>query len=208
MRRLTLIRHGLTEWNSSGRFQGHSDIPLSPAGIEQAERLRDYAASFRDVGVVLASPLARAVETAVIAFPGREPVTDPRLRELDFGAFEGKTLEENQQHEQWDWWVEDAFERPAPGGESYRQLRDRVVAWYRSATDAYRGLHVVVVSHSGTLQMLLGHLIGVERPRWRKRLYLRHTGVSHVLFRDGEAIIERVNDTRHLLSDGDDPFWA
>ena len=66
--------------------------------------------------------------------------------------------------------------------------------------------HVVAVSHSGTIQMLLAHVLGVERPRWRKRIYLRHTGISRVLFRGDEAIVERVNDTRHLTAEGADPF--
>jgi hypothetical protein len=49
-------------------------------------------------------------------------------------------------------------------------------------------------------------VLGVERPRWRKRIYLRHTGISRVLFRGDEAIVERVNDTRHLTAEGADPF--
>jgi broad specificity phosphatase PhoE len=206
MRRLTLIRHALTDWNASGRFQGHSDVPLSSAGREQAERLREYAATFRDLDLVVTSPLARAVETAAIAFPGVRVRQDERLRELHFGRFEGRTLEENRASPEWGTWVDDPFDRAPPGGESYRELRTRVVDWYDESLARHRDLHVVAVTHSGTLQMLLSHLIGVERPRWRKRLYLRHTGVSHVLYRDGEAIIERLNDTRHLVADGADPF--
>jgi prepilin-type processing-associated H-X9-DG protein len=205
MRRLTLIRHGLTDWNASGRFQGHSDVPLSTEGRRQAERLRGYVAGL-DVDVVVASTLARATETATIAFPEADVAEDDRLRELDFGRFEGRTIEENRASEEWPTWFHDPFDRQTPGGESYRELRTRVVAWYRETIDRHEGAHVVAVSHSGTLQMLLSHLLGVERPRWRKRLYLRHAGVSNVLFMDGEAIIERINDTRHLLPDRCDPF--
>jgi broad specificity phosphatase PhoE len=208
MRRLTLIRHGLTDWNSAGRFQGHSDVPLSSEGRGQAVLLREYAMTFRDIDVVICSPLQRARETAAIAFPHAELVEDERLRELHFGAFEGRTLEENRSAAEWAHWFADPFDRPTPGGESYRDLRERAVAWYDEARSRFDGAHVAAVSHSGTLQMLLSHLMGVERPRWRKRIYLRHTGVSHVLFRDGEAIIERVNDTRHLVPDGMDPFAA
>jgi broad specificity phosphatase PhoE len=208
MRRLTLIRHGLTDWNSSGRFQGHSDVPLSSEGREQAALLREYATTFTDLDVLVSSPLLRARETAAIVFPHARPIEDERLRELHFGSFEGRTIEENRSHPEWGTWFEDPFDRPTPGGESYRQLRERVVEWFDEATSRFDGAHVVAVSHSGTLQMLLTHLVGVERPRWRKRIFLRHTSVSHVLFRDGEAIIERVNDTRHLVPDGTDPFAA
>ncbi len=69
----------------------------------------------------------------------------------------------------------------------------------------------MAVTHSGTIQMLLAHLVGVEHPRWRKRFYLRHASISRVRFREdedgngGHAVIERVNDASHLAGDGD-PF--
>lgn len=203
MERLTLIRHALTDWNVSGRFQGQSDVPLSDEGRREARRLERYVRNLEPDAVVFASPLARARETAEIAFPGREILLDPRLAELDFGAFEGATQVENEARAEWVWWFADPYERPAPGGESYRQLRERAVAWMEEQ-EAFR--HVVAVTHSGTIQMLLAHVLGVERPRWRKRIYLRHAGVSRVLFRNAEAVVERVNDTRHLAVVSGDPF--
>lgn len=206
MRRLTLIRHGLTAWNVEGRFQGHSDVPLSDEGRAQARALAGYVAAVQGVDAVVASPLARAAETAAMAFPDLPARTDARLRELHFGAFEGRTLVENQADPAWPEWMADPYGRPTPGGESYRDLRERAVAWLADARTEYAGAHVVAVTHSGTIQMLLADLLGVERPRWRKRVYLRHTSVSHVLFRGDDAVVERVNDTRHLVADGEDPF--
>ncbi len=206
MRRLTLIRHGLTEWNVAGRFQGQSDVPLSDAGRAQAALLAPYVATFPDIDVVVASPLARAVETAAIALPGRVPELDDRLRELDFGAFEGRTRPELELDPRWDAWIVDPYLLAAPGGEAYADLRARAEAWLRDARGRHPDGHLVAVTHSGTIQMLLSSLLGVERPRWRKRIYLRHTSVTHVLFRGDEAVVERVNDTRHLVPDGEDPF--
>jgi len=203
MHRLTLIRHALTDWNVSGQFQGQSDIPLSEQGRRQARRLARHVRGLEHDAVVYASPLGRARETAEIAFPEREVRLDARLAELDFGAFEGATQQQNEQRTEWAWWIADPYERPAPEGESYRQLRERAVAWMEGLEGAE---HVVAVSHSGTIQMLLAHVLGVERPRWRKRIYLRHTGISRVLFRGSEAVVERVNDTRHLAAEGADPF--
>jgi hypothetical protein len=54
--------------------------------------------------------------------------------------------------------------------------------------------------------MLLSHIIGLKRPRWRKRFYLRHTSISRILFKGSEAIVERINDARHLPALQDDPF--
>lgn len=206
MRRLTLIRHGLTAWNAEGRFQGQTDVPLSDAGRAQARALADYVAAVQGVDAVVASPLVRAVETARIAFPDRSIATDARLREIHFGVFEGRTLAENEADAAWPTWIADPYGSATPGGESYRALRERAVAWLDEARTAFHDAHVVAVTHSGTIQMLLADILGVERPRWRKRVYLRHTSVTHVLFRGHDAVVERVNDTRHLVADGEDPF--
>jgi len=204
-RALTLIRHGLTDWNVAGRFQGQSDRPLSEEGRRQARRLARRTARFGAIDRVVASPLARARETAELAFPGHTVTTDARLMELDFGAFEGATALENARRSDWEAWYADPFQHPTPGGESYRDLRDRAVAWYEELP---RDLaHVVAVTHSGTIQMLLAHVLGVEHPRWRKRIYVRHSSVSRIVMRAGETVVERVNDTRHLDENGADPFW-
>ncbi|MEX2503089.1 MAG: histidine phosphatase family protein [Trueperaceae bacterium] len=201
---LTLIRHGLTDWNVEGRFQGQTDRPLSEEGRRQARRLASRTTRFGPV-TIQSSPLTRAVETARIAFPGQQVACDPRLQELDFGAFEGRTLEENQTHPAWNDWMVDPYERPTPGGESYRDLRERMAAWYDDLPSG--DAHHVAVAHSGSIQMLLAHLLGLEKPRWRKRIYLRHSSVTRVVRKDGVTVIERVNDTRHLDENGADPFW-
>lgn len=200
-----MIRHGLTDWNLSGRFQGRSDVELSREGRRQAQRLARRASQLGPIDRVVASPLARARQTAEIVFPTLDVVLEPRLMELDFGAFEGNTAAENMALDAWRVWSEDTFTRAPPGGESYQQLRERVVSWYRELPDDVA--HVVAVTHSGTIQMLLTHVLGVEHPRWRKRIYVRHSSVSRIVVRDGETVVERVNDTRHLDENGADPFW-
>lgn len=204
-RALTLIRHGLTDWNVEGRFQGQTDRPLSEEGRRQARRLSRRTARFGTVDAVVASPLVRAVETARLAFPGREVATDPRLMELHFGVFEGRTAAENEAHEDWPTWAADPYQRVPPGGESYEQLRARAVEWFAGLPDDPG--HVVAVTHSGTIQMILAHVLGIERPRWRKRIYVRHSSVSRIVMQDGQLVVERVNDTRHLDENGADPFW-
>lgn len=202
---VTLIRHGLTDWNESGRFQGQTDRPLSEAGRRQAERLARRTMSVREADLVVSSPLVRAYQTAELAFPNARVVTDARLMELDFGVFEGDTLEENRRKPAWDAWIADPFENPTPCGESYRQLRDRAVAWFEDLPD--QPGEVVAVTHSGTIQMLLAHVLGLDRPRWRKRIYLRHSSMTRLVIQGADMVIERVNDTRHLDENGTDPFW-
>jgi alpha-ribazole phosphatase/probable phosphoglycerate mutase len=204
--RLTLIRHGMTEWNALGRFQGQSDIPLSEVGETQAAALAGYAASFPPVDLLLSSPLQRARQTAALVFPSHPLRLDARISELHFGAFEGMTRDQIERDPRWLTWMEDPYHKAPPGGEAYVQLRERVAAWLSEMRLRADGDHVVAITHSGAIQMLLAEVLGVEHPRWRKRVYVRHTGVCHILFRGREAIIERVNDTRHLVPDGTDPF--
>ncbi len=204
MRQLTLIRHALTEWNVTGRFQGHTDIPLSEAGEKQARALGKHLGKVSDgVDLIYSSPLLRAAQTAHLIFPGRDILLDERLKELNFGLFEGFTQLENEAHERWGWWFEDPFTREAPGGESYQNLRKRASAWMEALPEVP---HVVAVTHSGAIQMLVSAVLGVEKPTWRKRIFLRHTGVTRILFRGSDALIERVNDTRHLSREDGDPF--
>ncbi len=203
MRQLTLVRHGLTAWNVSGQFQGHTDTPLSEEGRAQAQALGKHLKKAK-IDVVYSSPLSRALETAQLVFPQRDILEDDRLKELNFGDFETFTHLDNEHHAQWAWWFADPFKRAAPNGESYEALRLRAVAWMEGLPD---DVHVIAFTHSGTIQMLISYIMGVEYPKWRKRLYLRHTGITRILFRDGEAVIERVNDSRHLAKQGEvDPF--
>lgn len=206
MRRVvTLIRHGLTDWNVAGRFQGQSNPPLNDEGRAQAQALAERTRHHADVDLVVASPLVRALETAQIAFPSLNVMTDERLQELNFGVFEGATAAENGMKPEWATWAEDPYGRIAPQGESYEQLRARAVAWLADLPET--ASHVVAVTHSGTIQMLLADVLGIERPRWRKRIYVRHASVSRVLFEGSERIVERVNDTRHLPPSERERAW-
>ncbi len=204
MRQLTLIRHGMTAWNKTGQFQGHTDISLSVEGRKQARALAKYLAKATPtVDLVYSSPLMRAVETAKIVFPDFEIIQDGRLKELNFGVFEGFTQIENEAQSSWNHWYSDPFKRKAPEGESYEDLRLRAVDWMEGLPELER---IVAVAHSGTIQMLLSHILGIEHPLWRKRFYLRHSSITRILFKDKDAIIERVNDARHLSTVQDDPF--
>lgn len=196
----------MTEWNALGRFQGHTDVPLSALGEAQALALAAYAVSFPAITLLFASPLQRAHQTAALVFPGEPLQLDARLRELNFGEFEGMTRDQVEHDPRWQQWILDPYRQAAPGGEGYGELRERVSAWLSELRAREDLDHVVAFTHSGTIQMLLAELLGVEHPRWRKRVYVRHTGVCHILFRGREAVIERINDTRHLVPDGADPF--
>lgn len=92
---LLLIRHAATAWTETGRYQGRRDPPLSPAGRQEAARLAEELGHL-PIGIVVSSPLARALETAqpLAAAGGATLRADPRLVELSYGRWEGLTQSE------------------------------------------------------------------------------------------------------------------
>ena len=152
MTTILLARHGETDWNREGRFQGWADPTLNDAGRAQARAL---AERLRDVpfDAVYSSDLRRAHETAVIvAEPHAVPVvSDPGLREIDVGSWSGLTRAE----------IEERF----PGaehhdGETRDEHLDRVVATVERIARAHTGERILLVSHGGSLRALRRHCIG------------------------------------------------
>ena len=168
---LYLARHGETEWNRIGRWQGATDIPLSDVGRAQArllaERLRD-----RRIARVHASQLSRALETAQIiaahlGLPA--PTVDPRLRERGYGAFEGLTREECAERfpEVWEQYLADRRAVP-PGAEPQAEVTERMIgAMTEIAAEAARQLEsgaILVVSHGGVIRSFIHATAGVVPP--------------------------------------------
>jgi probable phosphoglycerate mutase len=171
---LYFVRHGETDWNREGRYQGQRDVPLNATGRSQAGRNgRALAAALGNAAASLdyvASPLMRARETMEIlrgelALAPRDYRSDDRLRELDYGHWEGRLWEDlphldpeghaGRLAAPWNW-------QPV-GGESYRMLSARVGLWLgEMQRDA------VVVAHGGVSRVLRGlvlRLSGAEIAR-------------------------------------------
>ena len=158
--RILLARHGETEWNRLGRWQGHADPPLNDTGRQQAETL---AAQLDDDGIssVYSSDLRRASETAgIVAERLGLPVTeDPALREIDVGSWSGLTREEVRER------YPEGFARWLAGdighdGETREQLEDRVVGAVERIAQAHPDEHVLVVTHGGAIRALRRHAAG------------------------------------------------
>lgn len=151
MTTLVFIRHGETDWNAAGRLQGHTDRPLNEYGRRQAREVAERLAN-DGVGVVYASDLARARETAEIiaARLGLEVVLDPDLREKNWGNWEGLTADERLHVE---------FE-----GESTEEHRERMLRAVERIVAAHPEERVVVVTHGGSLRRIQAAVSGVALP--------------------------------------------
>jgi alpha-ribazole phosphatase/probable phosphoglycerate mutase len=157
---LLLIRHGQTEWNNQGRYTGQSDIPLNSTGREQARRLA-LELGDNPPDVIVSSDLIRARETAdLIAAACGLPVTsDPRLREIDQGAWEGmqfSDIKAEYGREFADRLADPLLVAP-PQGETVGQVRDRVMAAVRDLLQAHGGRRVAIVAHGLVLALIKAH---------------------------------------------------
>jgi broad specificity phosphatase PhoE len=162
---LLLVRHGETDWNRDGRWQGHSDTHLNDTGREQA---RGVAAALPDVDVIYASDLARACETAEIiaAELGRDVRTDARLRERAFGSWEGLSapeIDEQFGEELARWRVGDGA--GAVDAEPFEAFARRIHAFLDDVLAAHPDETVLVVSHGGAIRVIHALARGLDYVR-------------------------------------------
>jgi alpha-ribazole phosphatase len=198
--RLLLIRHGETDWNVTGRYQGQTDVPLNQTGIQQAHQIADRL-STEKINAIYSSDLIRAHKTAEqIAKPHRLKVaTDARWRELSFGDWEGMTYSEIQSEAagEFELWHSDATQYAPPHGETLGQLAARV----QSAFDELHNLHadqtIAIISHGGPLQILLCHTLGVNFQRhWQ--FSISQAALSILSVYTDSTILDLFSDTSHL----------
>jgi probable phosphoglycerate mutase len=150
--KLALLRHGATDWNAAGRVQGHTDIPLSEAGLAQMQALRLPFMPAR----AFASPLLRARQTAQ-ALGLADLALDARLMEQNWGRWEGHTRDEIITRDGADCYIRAGADRGGafrpPGGESTQDVLDRVAAFFKDmASGALAGGDAVAVAHLGVLR--------------------------------------------------------
>jgi broad specificity phosphatase PhoE len=159
---LILARHGETDWNRDGRFQGHSDTSLNERGREQARAL---AEDVDGVEVVYSSDLKRAVETAEVVAErlGLEVTVDSRLRERGFGAWEGLTRAEIEAsfREDFDRWrTGDGF--GAQDAESHEAFAARIEAFLADVLERHPEETVLVIAHGGSIRVVQAVASGLD----------------------------------------------
>ena len=157
-----LLRHGETAYNAEKRYQGVRDIPLSDAGRAKLRRA-DFSPR-----TVYVSPLCRARESASILFPTAAQTVVPGLREMCFGAFEGRNYEEMEHNPAYRAWVDGGCMGRCPGGESRVEFSERVCAAFERLADAAvrAGENTLVIAAHGGTQMAV-----LERYELQRRDY-------------------------------------
>ncbi|MBQ5840815.1 MAG: histidine phosphatase family protein [Clostridia bacterium] len=154
--KIHLIRHGMTEANADGRYIGRTDLPLSPEGLAALLALKE---SHRYPGGTrfFTSPLSRCRQTLEVLYPGCSAETVEGLAECDFGAFEGKSLQELKNDERFLQWME-GRRQDIPDGEETEAFRQRVCAAFEGIVNdlIHAGdTEAVICTHGGVITLLM-----------------------------------------------------
>ncbi len=214
---LVLTRHGLTDRSNPEQHLGQGiDIGLSAAGVAQAAALGGRIGAER-FDRIIASPLLRARQTAAAVAGGRRVELDPRLVEMDYGRWEGRTYEEIEASDaaRRARWVADPATNACPGGESGDDVATRaggflsdLIEW--AAPAGAEELVVLAVAHSTFNRVLLCVAMGVDVADYRRRFAQGQANLTVIRWptatavEDGRLLV--ANDTSHLAAPGQSPW--
>jgi broad specificity phosphatase PhoE len=201
-RRLILVRHCETAWSLEERVQGLRDIPLTPLGLRQAERVAGRLRGER-IDVIMTSTLSRAIDTAQIIrnsvdlLKDKEILTFAELNERDYGDFTGRTKEELSAGGLLPRWHLLRYLIPPPGGESVMRQSKKVRKFIREAFLRYPDENILIVTHAGTLKILVAYFLN-KGLKWTMRFRPSSGGIT-ILSGDGKDWeAELLNDVSHL----------
>ena len=195
---LTLVRHGETSANVDGIWHGSTDGPLTERGRAQAGRVAGWLRrEFPDATALYTSPLVRARDTAqaIAESTGLAARVDAALAEYHLGEWEGKSYRElHETHRLWDEMRRDPDFAPH-GGESRRQVTERVTGALRRIGAGHAGERVIVVAHGGALALTLASLLDGDAARWGR--VMANCAVSELVLAPAPALLS-FNRSEHL----------
>ncbi|HID62082.1 MAG TPA: histidine phosphatase family protein [Anaerolineae bacterium] len=203
MTELLLVRHGQTDGNLHGRWQGWDGIPLNPRGEREATLIAQRLAQAEEaIAALYASPLRRAWQTAehIGEALNLSPVPHDGLKEINFGRISGITLDEFQKrfpdlHKRWSDKTNLTF--TFPGGEQRARFFQRVGEAIEEIVEHHPDQKVVVVAHGGTLRACLVHYLPAEFSLWWT-YELGNCSLTRLEVREGRAKLFVLDDRAHL----------
>ncbi len=198
-----LIRHGQSEANIARTFAGHTDAPLSPLGLRQAEATADFIKENHTVDAVYASDLSRAYRTAeatALRF-GLSVTPEPAFREIFAGDWEGVSfdaLNERYPREYTEVWRGNIGRAVCTGGESVMQLADRVFARLDSIVRQSEGKTIVIGTHATPIRCVQWILSGDDPDGMIRIPWVSNASVTILTHEDGKYKLASVGLCDHL----------
>ncbi len=199
--KVTLVRHGETDWNKVGRMQGRLDIDLNLTGIRQAhycmKKLQNY-----QFDAIYSSPQRRAFQTAEIINTAFDLpiITSENLQEIDLGTWQGCTWREIQIRNRH---MFSEFEKGGDfssiyGGESWLEVRERMMSFLQSLLFTGKK-DILIVSHGGAIRMLLSGLLDIPLSK-RMTLDIYNLALSKVRYDESKKkwYVECINEYSYL----------
>jgi len=200
MTRLFIVRHGETAWNADGKIQGHTDVPLTEVGIEQArqaaERLRT-----EKIDAVYSSDLKRASVTgeAIALVHGVSVTTTPLLREANLGIWQGLSLKEVAEKYPTEHaaYKKDSIANRPPGAEKLEDVIARCRQFLDDILEKHPSDSIAVTCHGGSVRGIIAAAFGLG-PEIYRRIRLDNGGITILEITDGKPLLISLNDTCHL----------
>ncbi|MEG4073553.1 histidine phosphatase family protein [Microcoleus sp. Pol14C2] len=199
--RIYFVRHGETTYSQTGSFCGAIDPELTPEGSQMAEQ---FAATYAKLpwNAVYVSPMKRTIATAkpLCDAVGIEMQLRDGLREINYGEWEGKTVEAVKKEYEEDyinWLTEPAWNAPN-GGETSVEIASRASLVIAEIEEKYKSGNVLVVSHKATIRIILCSLLGIDLGRYRYRIAALAASVSIVKFDVRGPLLEVLGDRSYM----------
>jgi alpha-ribazole phosphatase len=161
-----LLRHGMTQGNKEGRYIGRLDVPLSAEGKNKISEMA-HTYEYPHAELFFSSPKIRCLRTLEILYPDAEPHIIENLAECDFGDYEGKTLDELKDDQQYRKWASGDGMEAAPNGESSKQFQMRCCLGFEQIVEKLMrsgSQSAVIMAHGGTIMTILGSYAFPRRP--------------------------------------------
>ena len=168
--KIHLIRHGLTQGNIDGTYLGHRDLPVCPQGIQSLNQMKNDLV-YPEVPALFSSPLLRCKQTSSIIYPDMDPIIINDLIEYNFGEFEGKSVDELKDNEEFAAWLSGSLDAAPPFGESNGEFGQRVGAAFDKIVEGLLKTGITdaaVITHGGVIMAIMSMyaLPELPMPEW------------------------------------------
>lgn len=199
--RLIIIRHGESEWNRIGRYQGQLDAPLSELGLRQAEALAERLRT-EPLHAIFTSPLQRAARTAETVarhHPNVPFQREPALLEIGHGDWEGLLVDEvvSRYGEGLREWRQHPTRSQMPNGESFSNILKRVMDFQERLCAEYSNKNVLISTHDVVVKILVAHALGMDMDRIN-RIWVTNASISVIEYGEDLPYLVSLSEACHL----------